>query len=115
MPLLYVLLSFLLHIFQLIAGLYIGTASQAENLELLEKLGISHVLNCAGMPSRRVQRQERYVAQEYEEITPANGETVDIDYYFQKAHTFIDRARNVGGRVLVYCPDVDRSGAVAMA
>lgn len=100
---------------EMIPGLYVGTASQAENLDLLEKMGITHILNCAGIPSRRVQRQERYSRQEYEEITPGNEHTVDIAQYFAKAHVFLDRARNAGGRVLVYCPDVDRSGAVVVA
>ena len=96
-------------------GLYVGSAAQAENLELLEKYGITHILNCAGVPSRRVQRQERYAKQEYEEITPGNEHTVDIAQYFSKAHHFLDRARNAGGRALVYCPDVDRSGAVVIS
>ena len=86
---------------------------------ILSSSGITYILNCAGIPCIRPQRQERYSfhpdidIRGYEELPAEDGVTYDITHHFQKAFRFIDASRRQG-RVLIYCPDVNRSGAIAI-
>lgn len=34
---------------------------------------------------------------------------------YTQAHRFLDKARNDGGKILIYCPSVNRSGAIAIS
>ena len=44
---------------QMFPDVYLGHVSHAENKSLLQRMRITHVLNCAGIPSIRYQREER--------------------------------------------------------
>ena len=94
-----------------------GTVANAENQALLRRLGITAILNCDGIVCLRSQRELRYTPDwgitNYEEIYAEDGEFYDIVRHFAKAFRFIDAAR-LTGRVLVYSPDVNRSGAVML-
>jgi len=100
----------------LLPGLYVGNTAHAQNLGLLKKLGITHVFCCEGVVSRRPDREFRYFEHkiEYDEIPAENGEFYDIGRHFSRAHLYIDQARS-RGKVLVFCSDVDRSGAIMIS
>lgn len=104
----------------IIENLYLGTTSNADNLALLRRHSIKYLLNCAGIPIVRPDREMRHYKNpsspviEYEELNIEAGETYDISQHFPKAHQFIEHARN-RGRVLVFCPDFDRSGAIVIS
>ena len=61
-------------------NVYLGTVADAENVSLLKRLGIQYVLNCAGVPVIRYEREARYRPEhgivEYEEIPAEDGEWV---------------------------------------
>ena len=99
-------------------NLYLGTAGNAHNLQLLRRLGITHVYNCAGISSLRIQREERYGPEsgvvEYNEIPCLDEEFYHISAHFTKAHMYIDHARQ-RGKLLVFCPDVNRSAPSVLA
>jgi len=101
-------------------GVYLGTSANAENLALLKQWKIQYLLNCDGGSYIRFRRlRERYGAESgvlgYEEIPVEDTEHFNIRQYFEKVQAYIAHAKGRGGRVLIYCPGVSRSGAVALA
>lgn len=102
---------------EIYSRVYIGTVANAENLKLLNKYGITHVLNCDGIPVIRPEREARYWKlsniMAYEEIAAQDTDTYDILHNFPKCFKFIDSGRK-NGRVLIYSPDVNRNGAIAL-
>lgn len=107
------------HPSKLLEHVYIGNQDNADNLDLLQALEITHVLNCAGTRTfdltRSPYRKDTGIvgflmmpAEDYEEF--------DIMQYFMDAIIFLDKARTAGGRALVHCNiGVNRSGAIAAA
>ena len=76
------------------------------------------MLNCAGLPSSlKHARASRYEGTNiiYEELPIDDDEGFQIKNYFGMAHTFLDRARLGGGRVLVHCTGVSRCGAIVIS
>jgi len=104
----------------IVENLYLGTTSNADNLALLRRHKIKFLLNCAGIPIVRPDREMRHYKNpsspvvEYEELNTETGESYDISDHFMKGHQFIDHARN-RGRVLVFCPDINCSGAICIS
>ena len=102
-------------------GVYVGSTANAENIALLKSMHISHILNCAGdKMSLKYRRIRQFYTPEsgvqgYEELPIQDSEFADIRSYFDRAHAFIDYARAHNGKVLIHCPGVSRSGAVAIA
>jgi len=101
-------------------GVYLGTSANAENLALLKQWHIQYLLNCDGGSYIRFRRlRERYGAESgvlgYEEIPAEDTDHFNIRGYFDKVQAFVTYAKSRGGRVLIYCPGVSRSGAIALA
>lgn len=99
-------------------NVYLGTQVQAENLDLLRRLKIKFVFNCAGLPESnqlRASRAARYKGTgiEYGEIPADDVEGYPIIRDFGSAHAFIESA-HYKGRVLIHCTGVSRSGAIAL-
>ena len=96
--------------------MYIGSLINAEDEVLLKRLGITHVLNCAG--TRRFDLDKSPYpkdvgVKEYRMIPAEDFEDYDIVQHFSTAFAFIDRCRHKGGKCLVHCNlGVNRSGAV---
>ena len=101
---------------RLTSSLYIGSLSNAEDTNLLKRLGITHVLNIAG--TRRFDLEKSPYAAEvgikgYLMIPAEDVETYDMLRHFPKVFAFIDHCKQVGGKCLVHCNlGVNRSGAV---
>lgn len=51
----------------------------------------------------------------YEELCIDDDDHFNIRDYFERAHAFIDYARARNSRVLICCPGVSRSGAIAIS
>ena len=102
-------------------GVYVGSTANAENLPLLRKLGISYILNCAGDTSSfKYRRVRQFYPPEsgvkgYEELPVVDSELAKVYTFFDRAHAFIDYARSQQGKVLIHCPGVSRSGAIAIS
>jgi len=99
---------------------YLGSSANAENIPLLKKLGINFILNCdGGRYIRFRQLRDKYGAEEsiksYQELPAEDREDFDMLPCFQKANGFIDYALRCNGNVLIYCPGVSRSGAIALS
>lgn len=101
----------------LIHGLYIGGQRNAESYPSLERLGITHVVNCAGYKGNRSYHGSPYEGMhiKYIEFLADDTDHYDITQHFREAFAFIDRARKTGGVVLVHCAlGINRSGATCM-
>ena len=105
---------------KIMSSVFLGSSSNAENLSLLRSLKISYVLNCAGgnpVAFRRI--REFYQPEEnilgYDELPLEDDDLFDIRQYFVRAHSFIDYARGTNCNVLIHCPGVSRSGAIAIS
>ena len=104
------------HIFH---NVYLGTQAQAENLDLLRRLRIKFIFNCAGVPESRELRAVRAARYKntgisYDEIPADDIEGYPISRHFGRAHTFI-QAGYLQGRVLIHCSGVSRSGTIALS
>jgi len=98
---------------------YLGTTADAENIALIKSFGISFILNCAGGHPLGLKRQRAKYPPEsgiqgYEELPIEEWEDSDIRSFFDRAHNLIDYWRGKGGKVLIHCPGVSRSGAIAL-
>jgi len=104
---------------QLLDHVFIGSQSNADNIPLLKRLGITHVLNCAGL--RRYDFNKSPYPPEtgikgFLMISATDHESFNIAKYFYEAIHFLDRVKKMEGRALVHCHlGVNRSGAIAAA
>ena len=104
---------------QLLSHVYIGSQSNAENLRLLRRLGITHVLNCAGFkgPRKQLERSPyEGLNIDYYEFKAEDYDTYDIVRHFHEAFSFLDRVYRKGGVALVHCAmGINRSAATCVA
>lgn len=99
-------------------GVYLGSLRNAESWKTLEKLNITHVLNCAAYKGPRTYFGTPYdgLNIEYHEFPADDTDSYDITRHFPESFRFIDKARQRGGNVLVHCAlGINRSGAVCLA
>jgi len=99
-------------------NVFLGTNANARNLQLLQKMRITHVLNVAGIP-KEGKEDRGYIYEDtdivYEELHIQDREGFEIWPFFVMAHKFIDEARKRRGNVLIADPGVSRGGAIALA
>eukprot|EP01119_Soliformovum_irregulare_P009152 TRINITY_DN22319_c0_g1_i1.p1 TRINITY_DN22319_c0_g1~~TRINITY_DN22319_c0_g1_i1.p1 ORF type:complete len:161 (-),score=14.58 TRINITY_DN22319_c0_g1_i1:170-652(-) len=96
---------------QIIEGLYLGDEEQACNFELLNFLGITHVLTI--QPKDETNVKTSTLVHKFIEITD-HTQTV-IRPYFQECNDFIAAARKTG-KILVHChAGISRSPTIVMA
>ena len=91
--------------------LYLGSAAHAAQCELLERLGITALLNVS--PNCPNYWPEKF---EYETIPVEDNSTADIKIHFRRAIDFINDVKSRGGKVLVHCKaGVSRSATLCLA
>lgn len=107
------------HPSKVLEHVYIGNQDNSDNIDLLQALEITHVLNCAGTRTFDLTRSHypknsgivgflMIPAEDYEEY--------DIMQYFMDTNIFLDKVKMAGGRALVHCNiGVNRSGAIVAA
>ncbi|KAK2164388.1 hypothetical protein LSH36_64g00017 [Paralvinella palmiformis] len=98
--------------------LYLGSYWNAKHVLYLQKLGITHVLNCAATP--RTDDGNPYHPDtgitHYMTIFAQDVETYDMLQHVERAIAFIDEARRKGGKIFVHCVmGVNRSGFIVAA
>ena len=104
---------------QLLPHLYIGSLRNAEDLNMLERLNISHVLNVAGTRTFDLTKSpypKEVGIKEYLMIPAEDHDSYNIVQHFFEANAFINRAKRIGGKALVHCNlGVNRCGALCAA
>ncbi len=90
-------------------GLFLGSAESARNVDVLVKLGITHILNAATAREKLAPDQFKYLTLELQDT--ADQEMLPA---FDAAHAFIAEAVDSGGAVLIHCQaGVSRSVTIA--
>ncbi len=104
---------------RLLRHLYIGSLRNAEDLNTLERLGITHVLNVAGTRNFDLTRSpypKSAGIKEYLMIPAEDHDDYNISQHFFEANAFINRAKLKGGKALVHCNlGVNRCAALCCA
>lgn len=96
---------------RVLAFLYLGNERDAQSLDALQQIGVTHVLNATThVPCYH----EGSI--HYQRIPVADSCQQDLRQYFDESFRFIDGARRAGGKVLVHChAGVSRSATIAIA
>lgn len=104
---------------QLTGHVFIGSQRNADDLGLLRRLGITHVVNCCGNrkmalhlnPYPRITGILRYIA------FPAEDQSdYSILQHLPDTIEFLEHCKRMGGRALVHCNlGINRSGALSAA
>jgi len=91
--------------------LYLGSAAHASQLELLERLGITALLNVS--PNCKNHWPDKF---EYRTIPVEDNSTADIKAHFNQAIAFINHIKSKNGKILVHCKaGVSRSATLCLA
>lgn len=100
---------------QVLEHLYLGSQEEAENVNLLNALGVTHVINCAA--SYIATGQDFYgPTKKYMEFDAEDDDEYDIMKHFDSVYDFIEDARISGGKAFIHCVmGVNRSGALSVA
>jgi protein-tyrosine phosphatase len=97
---------------QITDNVFLGKANSAQSYEILQELGITHVLMIGY--DLTAWFADRGIIYKHFELD--DKETSDILPIFDKTAEFIDEAIKSGGRVLVHCQaGVSRSASVVIA
>ena len=104
---------------QLLPHVYIGSQHNAESLRLLRRLGITHVLNCAGYKGPRknpdVSPYEGLDI-EYYEFKAEDTDRYDMRQHIPEATSYLNGCLRRGGVCLVHCAlGVNRSATICVA
>eukprot|EP00347_Sterkiella_histriomuscorum_P001122 403373242 len=91
--------------------LFMSDITTAENLDVLHRLSITHIVSCTKIEPRH---PDKFT---YKQLPVDDTSEEDIKKYFKMAVKFIESAiENEGGVVLVHCAaGISRSGAVVCA
>jgi hypothetical protein len=100
---------------QVFEHLYLGAEEDASNIGLLDRLGITHVINCA---ATYINTGPNFYgsSQKYMEFHAEDDDDYNILQHFNAVYDFIEEARQTGGKVLIHCiMGINRSGALTVA
>ena len=89
-------------------GIYIGNYSTSTNLELLQNLGITHIIPV--IPTFNPPFQDKF---KYYHIPAYDDESQDLSTYFEKSNQYIREVLENKGKVLIHCM-VGRSRSVTI-
>lgn len=96
---------------EILPHLYLGSEIHSSQKELLQRLGITAIVNV----SRNIPNffEEAF---HYKSIPVDDTYTADIGRWFEEAAAFIDSVKNSKGRVLVHCQaGISRSATICLA
>ena len=105
---------------KLLNHLYLGNLSDAFDVELLKKLKITGIINCAAVKDYSAIEDNPYEEgsgiTEYVEFEALDNPSYPMLRHYKHAEQFINRVKDAGGRVLVHCElGINRSGALCVA
>jgi len=79
-------------------NIYIGNYSTSTNYDLLNRLGITHIISV--IPTFNPPFEDKF---NYLHIEAYDDETQDITKYFEISNEFISECLNQGGKILIHC------------
>jgi len=101
-------------------GILIGDEGTARNLEYLQGIGVTHVLNCAeGKSFGQVETSAamyKPVKIQYKGLNISDLPQFPISRHFEECTEFVENGLSNGGRVLVHClMGMSRSATIVLA
>lgn len=91
--------------------LYLGNSHHASQLELLERLGVTSLINVSTTCKNHFEEKFTYM-----NIPIDDNDTADLAAWFARSITFIDSVKDQSGKVLVHChAGVSRSATICLA
>ena len=101
---------------KLLDHLYLGSLDEAEDVNKLQNLGITHVINTVHNQTAPTTRHVYGGTFEYLGFTSVDDKRYDIMHHFTSVFEFIERARKWGGKCFIHClAGINRSGVLATA
>ena len=99
--------------------LYLGDGDQAQNEDIINDIGITHIINMTKEISNKFEYDHKFSSSlKYLRCKILDDVYTDIDQYFDKCIIFIDNAlkQDVNNRVLVHCvAGISRSSSIIIA
>ncbi|CAD5123821.1 unnamed protein product [Dimorphilus gyrociliatus] len=103
---------------EILPYLYLGGDEAASNPELLKKLGINYILNCAScdVPLNSSFYQENGLNMNFLSFPADDNMCYDMTQHISEACQFIDDCRKSNGKILIHCVmGINRSGFITAA
>ncbi|ESO02621.1 hypothetical protein HELRODRAFT_161909 [Helobdella robusta] len=96
--------------------LYLGGEDEAKDKNLIKKLGITHVINCASTYVCTGSKYYGNTLQKYVEFEAEDEEDYNMLQHFNEAYEAIESAKDSQGKALIHCVmGINRSGVLAVA
>lgn len=96
---------------EILPHLYLGNFSHASQLEVLQRLGITALMNVSNNCQNCFENLFEYMS-----VPVDDNDTADLSSWFDSTIAFIDHVKETGGRVLVHCrAGVSRSVTICLA
>ena len=92
--------------------LYLGTFTNACDIEELRRMNIKYILNCA------IECKNNTLPKDIKELHLKIRDNVNFDIipFFKQSNEFINQVRSVGGKILIHCKlGISRSAAIVIA
>ena len=92
--------------------LYLGTFTNACDLEELKRMNIKYILNCA------IECKNTILPKDIKELHLKIRDNINFDIipFFKQSNDFINQVRGVGGKILIHCKlGISRSAAIVIA
>jgi len=101
---------------ELLPHLFLGSANQARDLLSLQRLRVTHVINCASASVHTGVEYYRPMGIEYSEFEAYDSKGYKILQHYYKMAAIADAVAMAKGRLLVHCEaGVNRSGTLCLA
>ncbi|RUS28022.1 protein-tyrosine phosphatase-like protein, partial [Jimgerdemannia flammicorona] len=101
---------------EILPGLFLGPYSVSKQLQLLQSVGITHVLGLLDRSESSILRVHYPDQLSYLSLEVSDSPLQNLIPYFPQAKAFIDNALQQGGKALVYCNGgISRSPAFVVA
>ncbi|CAK0907645.1 unnamed protein product [Prorocentrum cordatum] len=101
---------------EILPHLLLGSCADARNLEVLSRLRVTHVLNCAGASVRTGEAFYASLGMQYQEFQAEDSQGQNIMQHYETLASAADAALEAGGRLFVHCEaGVNRSGCLCIA
>eukprot|EP00656_Telonema_subtile_P057008 TRINITY_DN9276_c0_g1_i1.p1 TRINITY_DN9276_c0_g1~~TRINITY_DN9276_c0_g1_i1.p1 ORF type:complete len:732 (+),score=142.29 TRINITY_DN9276_c0_g1_i1:106-2301(+) len=84
---------------QVLPYLFVGARKVAEDKELLQQCGITHIVNCAGMVMENCHPESF----KYLKLHLFDAKTEDLSCLFYEVLAFVDAAKESGGKCFIHC------------
>lgn len=95
----------------IIDNLYLGDFRAADDLNMLRKYNITHIVNCAAHIPEVFKDDINYLSLEM-----ADDYSQNLTEAIKKAHAFINDATEIGGNVFIHCQEgISRSASILIS